>query len=230
MRKDLVSQGIDRMLDGIAAGDFRPGEALPAEAELAAYLDVSRPTMREVIRVLADRGMVQVIHGRGTYLNSRDQWTDMVTLVDMVSRSMSAREVGEYLVEIRRMIEVGSCGYAARRATPDDLAAMRLELDRYAEASETGDAEAAAKADLAFHDRVFRSSRNPFLTAIIKPLEVALSQSRLRTSAVPEVRERAAVHHRRIFEAIERGDEEGAKNAMRAHMKQTREDIASFLN
>lgn len=218
------------MLDGIASGDFRVGEALPAEADLASYLEVSRPTMREVIRVLVDRGVVRVVHGRGTYLNPQDHWTDMATLVAMVSRRMSAREVGEYLVEIRRMIEVGSSGHAARRATEEDLDAMRAELDRFAAASVEDDAATCADADLSFHDCVFRASRNPFLPAIIKPLEAALSESRRRTSEVTEVRDRAAQHHQVIFAAIARGDEEAAKNAMRAHMKQTRDDIIRFLD
>ncbi|WP_304325037.1 FadR/GntR family transcriptional regulator [Corynebacterium frankenforstense] len=230
MRKGLVEQGIDRMLDGISSGDFTYGEALPPEAELAAYLDVSRPTMREVIRVLADRGVVRVVHGRGTYLADRGEWNDMATLVQVVSRSMSPREVGEYLVEICRMIEVGSCGHATRRATAEDLAEMKRQLERYEKASAAGEAETCTEADLAFHWQIFRATSNPFLTAIMRPLDEALAESREKTSAVPEIRERAIRHHRRIYEAMVAGDEEGAKNAMRAHMCQTRADIVAHLD
>ncbi|MDO5372259.1 MAG: FadR/GntR family transcriptional regulator [Corynebacterium glutamicum] len=229
MRKDLVTQGVDRMLDGIAGGDFVVGQAFPAEADLAAYLEVSRPTMREVIRILADRGIVEVKHGRGTFLVPQSQWRSVETLVGMVSRSMGEREVGDHLVEIRRMIEVGSCGHAAARATKEDVAEMRRQVERYEAASEAGIASECRDADMAFHQQIFLSTRNPFLTAIIQPLNTALSASRELTSSIPEVRERAAWHHRQILSAIEAGDEEGAKNAMRAHMDQTSGDIDKFL-
>lgn len=229
MRKDLVTQGIARMLDGIADGDFVVGQALPAEADLAAYLDVSRPTMREVIRILADRGIIEVKHGRGTYLVPQTRWRSVETLVEMVSRNMGEKEVGEHLVEIRRMIEVGSCGHAAVRATEEDISEMRRQLERYEVASEAGLAAECRDADMEFHQQIFLSTKNPFLTAIIQPLNEALTASRELTSSIPEVRERAAWHHRQILAAIEAGDGEAAKNAMRAHMDQTSGDIDTFL-
>ncbi len=229
MRKDLVSQGIDRMMDGIANGDFVVDQALPAEADLAAYLEVSRPTMREVIRILADRGIVDVKHGRGTFLVPQSGWRSVETLVGMVSRNMGEKEVGDHLVEIRRMIEVGSCGHAASRATPEDIAEMRRQLERYEAASAEGNAAECRDADMAFHQQIFIATRNPFLTAIMQPLNEALAASRELTSSIPEIRERASFHHRQILSAIESGDEEGAKNAMRAHMAQTSEDISNHL-
>ncbi|WP_080796818.1 FadR/GntR family transcriptional regulator [Corynebacterium pacaense] len=229
MRRDLVSQGIDRMLDGIAAGEFTVGTPLPAEADLAAYLDVSRPTMREVIRILSDRGIVDVRHGRGTFLLPREQWRSVETLVCMVSRDMSEKEVGDHLVEIRRMIEVGSCGHAARRATSADIAEMHRQVQIYDAASAVGDASTCRDSDMAFHHQIFLATRNPFLTAIMQPLNDALVASRELTSSIPEIREHASWHHREILAAIEARDEEGAKNAMRAHMDQTSEDIAAHL-
>lgn len=229
MAKDLVSQGVETMLRAIADGYFSPG-VLPPEAELVEFLGCSRATVREVIRTLSDRGVVVVRHGRGTYLRPQDQWIDMRSLVEVALKSRTPKDVSRNLVEIRRMIEVGSCGHAAARATEVQLQAMERQLLLYDEASARDDAAACASADVAFHQEIFKATGNPFLLAIIQPLESALRRSRELTSSVPEIRERAQEHHRRIFAAISAGDEEGAKNAMRAHMAQTRDDIEGYVH
>lgn len=229
MSVDRVTAAVDDILSRIHSGEFTIGQALPPETDLANLLEVSRPTMREAVRALSTRGVLRVVHGRGTFVNPIRSWTDLPTMIDALVRVESPREIGLQLIELRRMIEVGACGLAARNRTEDDLVALEAHLASFARAEQTGDIDGIARADLAFHTAILSASENPFLPAIMFPLVDALSASRRHTSSDPEIRERAAGHHRAILAAIAAGDETAAKNAMRAHMTQTRDDIATRL-
>lgn len=171
MRKDRVTQGVDRIMQAIADKEFELGQAIPGEAKLAEFLDVSRPTMREVVRTLADRGVLEVVHGRGTFVAPLDQWSDVRSRVDFISRTLSPGEVGFHLTEVRRMIEVGSCGHAAARAEDSDLDRMQTALDAYDAALEAHDVAGIAKSDVEFHNAVFEATKNPVVTALMIPLE-----------------------------------------------------------
>ncbi|ARU47047.1 FadR/GntR family transcriptional regulator [Corynebacterium silvaticum] len=229
MRTYLVTQGIEKIMDAIADGTFRPGDALPPETNLAAYLEVSRPTMREVVRTLADRGVVEVVHGRGTFVTPINQWNYVRSRMDVISRSLDPKTIGIYLTEVRRMIEVGSSGLAAARATEADIEKMTQALAAYDAATERGDVAATTDADVAFHTALLEATGNPFVSALMIPLAGALAESRRKTNAVDEVRKRASRHHHAILDAVIARDEQAAKDAMRAHMTQTFDDISTFL-
>ena len=93
---------------------------------------------------------------------------------------------------------------------------------------ERGDVPGAAAADLNFHQQIQNASGNPFISALMQPLEVALERSRQATAADRRVAMRAQSHHLRIYQAIKNADATGAKEAMRAHMTQTAEDLRTL--
>lgn len=229
MATHLVQAAIDSILDAILRGRFEPGNALPPEKELAAWLDVSRPTMREAVRTLAERGVLHVVHGRGTFVVDPSHWSDIPTIMWWIENTTTPHDLGTYLVELRRMIEVGACGLAAARHSHSDLLAMREALERYDQAVAEDDIDAAAQADLDFHQRILDASGNPFLAAVMAPLATALHSSRKFTTEITDVRQRARLHHLAILERIERRDVVGAKEAMRSHMTQTRDDIERYI-
>lgn len=229
MTDTRVSKAIDQILDAIASGAFAPDSPLPPEIELMRFLDVSRSTMREAVRDLSARGVLNVVHGRGTFINPISQWSDLAMVARFLTSTASPHRVGMLLIEVRRMIEVGSAGLAAQNRTEDDLAAMVQALEVFDEAAGKKDIEKVANADLAFHNAILRASGNPFLPPIMQPLQEALESSRRHTSTNPSIRNRARSHHWAIFEAIKSRDQDGAKNAMRDHMTQTRSDIDAFL-
>lgn len=230
MSIDRVTGALDAILSRIHSGEFPVGEALPPEADLAALLDVSRPTMREAVRSLSTRGVLSVIHGRGTFVNPVAKWTDLPTMIDALNRTESPRQIGLQLIELRRMVEVGACGLAARNRTAEDIAELDGFLTAYARAEDRGDIDAVAQADLSFHSAILTASANPLLPAVLLPLQAALTASRKHTSSDPQIRKRATGHHRAILDAIIAGDEMRAKDAMRAHMTQTRDDITAHLS
>lgn len=229
MSNTRVSQCVESLLEEICDGVFPAESSLPPEAELAAHLDVSRPTMREAVRSLSERGVLKVQHGRGTFVQPMSNWTDAGTIVKAVSRERSPREVGVYLTEVRTMIEVGSAGLAAQKATELDLKRLTQAIKRYEEAHDADNAAEAARFDMEFHDLILQATGNPFAHAVLRSLGGPLEASRLGTSSIPEVRERALIHHRAILDALASRDPEAAQKAMLRHMKQTRGDVEKFL-
>lgn len=225
-RRGLVDEAIQGILDRVVDGEFPAGSALPPETDLAALLEVSRPTMREAVRSLSDRGVLRVVHGRGTFVAPREEWRDLPTLIGVLARTTPSRDLGLQLIQVRRMLEVGAAGLAAEHRSDDDVARMRELLDRYDAAGD--DVDEVAALDIAFHEAILAASGNPFLAAIMQPLAEALAASRRTTAAREDVRSRAQEHHRRIFHAISAGDPAAAKDAMRAHMTQTHDDIAAL--
>lgn len=229
-RTGRVDEAIQGIVERIVDGSFVVNEALPAEAELAQLLDVSRPTMREAVRSLSDGGVLKVRHGRGTYLAPRDQWRHLPTLIAVVARTTSPLELGIQLTQVRRMIEVGAAGLAAENRTEDDLQRMAKLLDEFDQAHAIQDDERLVAHDIAYHEAILHASGNPFLASIMQPLSEALFRSRRVTTSSSDVRSRAQEHHRNIFDKIQAGDAAGAKEAMRAHMTQTHDDIVRLGN
>lgn len=218
---------VDTILDRIVSGEFSPGSPLPPEEPLAELLNVSRPTMREAVTILRARGVLDVRHGRGTFVNEFSAWTDMPTLMRALSHTMSARELGLRVVEVRRMLEVGSAGLAARNRSEEDVAHMRALLARFDKLAAAGDFEAVAQCDIDLHEAILTASGNPFIAPVLVPLGQALYRSRLDTTLDDAARERARTSHAAIVDAIEARDETAAKEAMRQHMTQTRESFES---
>lgn len=212
----------------ISDGEFSENEPLPPESELADLLGVSRLTMREAVRVLKDRGVLRVVHGRGTYILPISKWRDLTTIATFLSNETDPLDLGFQLLEVRRMIEVGASGLAAERRDEADLECMADDLKRYDEANAAGDVQAVVNADMDFHQHIQAASGNPFIGAVMMPLENALLISRRATSADARVRQRARKHHWKVYRAILAGDAEAAKNAMRGHMTQTAEDLGSL--
>ena len=227
-RRGLVDEAIQGILDRVVDGEFPAASALPPEADLAALLEVSRPTMREAVRSLSDRGVLRVVHGRGTFVAPQEEWRDLPTLIGVLARTTPSRDLGLQLIQVRRMLEVGAAGLAAEHRSDDDVARMQDLLDRYDTAASREDVDEVAALDIAFHEAILAASGNPFLAAIMQPLAEALSASRRTTAARDDVRSRAQEHHRRIVQAISDGDPASAKDAMRAHMTQTHDDIAAL--
>ncbi|MDU7360345.1 MAG: FadR/GntR family transcriptional regulator [Propionibacteriaceae bacterium] len=229
-RARLADEAMDAILNRIVDDTWPPGCALPPETELAAILQVSRPTMREAVRALGERGVLRVVHGRGTYVADVASWTDLPTMIDVLARTTPPRQLGEHLTQLRRMIEVGAAGLAASHRTKEDIEHLTHVLTDYDDASQAGDIDAIVQRDLDFHRQILVASGNPLLAPVMSALDHAARRSRRITSEQSEVRARARGHHRAILKAISDGDPTRAKDAMRAHMTQTAEDLARFTD
>ena len=228
MSQSRVDAAVEELLRRIVGGTYPAGAALPGEGALASDLSVSRLTAREAARVLATRGVLSARQGSGTYVNEPAAWQDLGSLAALARRNGSEREVGLALLEVRRMLEVGSAGLAAGRITADGLRAIEAAVVALRRADADDDVDAAVAADLDFHDHIIRAAANPFIGVTFAPLRDELVVARRVTSAHHEVRAHAVVQHERILTALRLGSPDAAKAAMRAHMDQTTNDLLEY--
>lgn len=225
MGKPLVDGVVDQLLDRVTAGEFGD-DALPREQDLAAQSAVSRLTLREAVRVLAAAGVLRVERGRGTYVNPVSRWRD----VRYVARAAGdSDQTSLYLLESRRIIEVGAIELAAQRLGEEEVDAIAACVDAMVEAHAEGDVVRFAVADLDFHTLILEGTGNPFVPVLYRPIESTLRAHRTQMSGFAAVREHAIAHHGAILATLRARDVPAAVEAMAAHITQSLDDLQHYV-
>jgi GntR family transcriptional regulator, transcriptional repressor for pyruvate dehydrogenase complex len=230
-RRALADDLADDLLNDIVSGTYPAHAPLPSESELAALGGVSRLTVREAVKALAAKSVVRVEHGRGTFVNPSDRWSvlDPVLLIARSSQGEDRLALPRKLIEARRVVEVAVAELAAERRSPEDLERMEGALADMRTAAAAQDTAAFVAADIAFHQHVLDAADNTFLASVFDPLARILQLTRHQTSAHAPVRAHAIWHHQRILDAVRGGTPTTAGRAMRDHMKQTEEDMDTYV-
>lgn len=201
----------------IVAGQLLPGDRLLSERQLSERHGASRPIVREALRGLVERGLIDVAPGRGAFVRSPSSLHGTGSLDAMYRRRQpTARQ----LSEARLMLECEAASLAAQHATLDDVTELQRKLHEL-EASLTPIEN--VRNDLAFHLAIAAASHNPVIEtmfASIAPLSVELM---VRSTGDPDVTRRSAPYHRTAYEAIAARNPEGAREAMRAHLNVARD-------
>lgn len=202
-----------RLGEFIEHGGLGDGDKLPPERVLAQRFGVSRDSVREALRVLAERGVVARRQGDGTYIAAKEQGQlKRVFEEAFAAQSKRLREIFVF----RRLLEPGVAGLAAVDATAEELEQLKALLDQQAQAIEQE--RSAAELDLAFHDRLAQATQNEVLVSVLSAAREALDESR-SAHLWSLQRERVSLEgHRNIFLALERRDSAGAEQAMREHL------------
>jgi GntR family transcriptional repressor for pyruvate dehydrogenase complex len=216
----LYEQIVQQIEESILKGEFTEGSQLPAERDLAKQFGVSRTAVREAIKALQEKGLVDAFPGRGTFVTNGTS-NSMRRSLDRIIKSGEPDGLA-YLVEVREILEPEIAALAAVRATDQDLAAMQESLD----VMESGrqDSDAFIEADLDFHLALAEAAANPIVLSLIDSIVGLLREQRLRIFRIPGGPECGQHHHKRILEAIQRHDPQEARAAMQAHLAQVRED------
>ena len=221
---DEVVQQIENL---ILEGVLRTGDRLPGERELARQFDVSRPILRDALKALESRGLLTTRPGGGTHVADVIGQLFTKPVTDLISTHRKA--VTDYL-EYRREIEAVAAEYAARRATPEDLALLDRIMARMEEAHRTGDFDDEAEIDIEFHHAVCECAHNMILLHTLRSCYRLLSegvfQNRLLVFTVPGARETLLDQHRAIHAAIKAGDPAAARRAAMEHITYVERSMA----
>lgn len=209
----------------ILRGELRNGDRLPTERELAEQFQASRTAVREAMKTLAQKGLVDLRPGRGTIVidGTSQALRDSLDRVMRVSQQESER----HLVEVREILEPEIAVLAAARATEQDIADLRMavaDMDAHMD-----EAEAFIAADNRFHQVLARATQNGLILTLIEPIMALLSEQRLHIFSVNGGPQRGQVHHKQLLEALVHHDPEAARAAMRAHLHQVRTDVTAAL-
>jgi len=199
----------------IAQGRLEPGDRLPPERELAEMFGVSRTSVRDAIRVLEMRGLVEPRHGEGTVVKQIPIDAIVGPLADALAAS---KDLTADLFDMRRMLEPPLARVAALRATDEDITAMENILARQAERVRAGGI--AIEEDNAFHYRIATAAKNQVVLRLMDVVMDLLRESRARSLQGPGRAERSLDGHRRILSAIRDRAPDAAVESMRLHIEE----------
>lgn len=220
-----------------------PGSSLPSEAELAAQFSVSRLTIREAVKMLEGRGLVELARGRRAVVREPDGSAFSDFVVSLIRNDPK----GLFdLIELRIALETMSARSAARQTSRAALQAlesamqgMRASAEDYNRAIDNGeDAEPADRRfhdfDLQFHEALAMASGNRVVAflfeAMSKSLRESFSMSRRGQTMRGSTREDTVIAHQAVLDAVRAGRQAAAAEAMRTHLTDTTMDIRSHVS
>jgi GntR family transcriptional repressor for pyruvate dehydrogenase complex len=226
IKQGRIYEGVvDQLQDLIVSERLQPGDRLLPERELAQRFGVSRTAVRDAIRVLSERGLVDVRPGAGTFVvrEISDTVVESMGLLFQIEKSSH-----EALHEVREILEVEMAGIAAERATEADLEKIERAFEEMQ--SNIHDLAYFIEADLAFHLAIAEATHNKMFLLLLNPIIDMLQESRRMIVTVPGGPIRALEHHHQVVDGIRRKEKAKAREAMSQHMQQIAEDIKTALS
>ncbi|MFZ2990932.1 FadR/GntR family transcriptional regulator [Ideonella sp.] len=211
----------------IVSGELAPGERLPAEAALLAAYEVSRPVLREAVRVLVAKGLVVSKQRTGAVVRPRNEWhlLDPDVLYWLI-QSKPQREFVSTLLAVRLIFEPAAAALAAQVASPAQLDAIAQAYEGMA-AARTPDE--LLEPDVAFHRRIAEATNNDLLAYIGNMLSLALRESIKLSSQHPDTHALSLPRHKAILTALRARDPLAARQATLVQLDETRVDLATVV-
>jgi len=232
--KKLARRGVHELVieeigASIIAGDFPPGALLPSEAELCEAMGVSRTGLREALRVLAAKGLVEAKPKVGTLVRAREHWNYLdADILAWRLRSRDADTVIGELYELRHLIEPMAAALAARNANAADLETM---LKAYRDMEAAGDDGVKITApDLKFHRAIIEASGNRLFSSLAHVLQAALSVNFDLVRDAPRGHRHSMPAHQKVLEAIADRNANAARVAMQELIEDSQRDARAVRN
>lgn len=206
----------------IISGELEPGQTLDLPG-LEAEFGVSHTVLRESLRVLSTKGLVDARPKRGTIVTSPASWNmlDREILQWRADGEGKSRLFAE-LAEVRLIIEPAAAALAAVHATADDVEELRAALERMASAATDRSGVAAAEADVTFHSALLRATHNHLVASLRTVIEQGLRERDLIVHADPDAEDPVPAH-RAVLDAIEAGNAVAASTAMQSVLERAAE-------
>ena len=208
--KPLRELVCEHIREAIINGVFAPGERL-MEIQMADEMGVSRTPVREAIRKLEMEGFVVMIPRRGTYVSN-----------------MSIKDIND-VYEIRTSLDILAAGLAAERINDDELEELQRLLVQVGRAIDSGDMEKVLEADIAFHDVLYKASRNERLRNIINNLREQITVIRGVSMSYPGGLKDTQEEHRLLVESIAARDVEKSQEAARIHLENAEKTLMEAM-
>lgn len=218
-RRGLHGELVHRIGVQILRGELRPGDPLPTENLVVAGLPISRTVLRESVKVLAAKGLVEARPKTGTRVRPRSAWNLLDP--DVLAWRFEASPDGGFfqnVVELRRIVEPEAARLAAERASDAEIAELRAVF-REMEAA-VDDPDAYLEPDLRFHELILRACHNELLEHMASTMRAIFRLLFVATRTRRSIREATGLHEA-IVTALESRDGDAAETAMRALIEDT---------
>lgn len=220
----LVDRVVNNIQQLIVDGQLAPGTRLPPERDFAERMGVSRTVVREAVRILVARGLLETYHGVGTVVRqmSTEQILEPLNLLLQTSGLTF-----DHIHQVRSILEVGIVRVAALQATEEDLAALERLVNGMEEHLE--DVEICIALDDDFHQALARTTHNPLLMILAQSIGTIMHEVRLHVHSYTVIHGTAIPDHRRILERVRARDPEGAAQTMLVHLEHARRFQMEYL-
>ncbi|ERO63626.1 GntR family transcriptional regulator [Pseudomonas piscis] len=215
---------VEKLRAALARGQWRSGDMLPGQRELAEQLGISRPSLREAVIVLETLGLVRSMPGKG------------VLVLDAPLDELQGPEATlagarlEDVLQLRYTLEPFIVGLVAQSISSREIGQLRLTLMDMREALEASDAEAGANAYIAFHEELFTLTSNPIFQNVVQQTSNALRQSARILRESPEHLAERLEENEAVVRAIRNRNSAQASAEMRRHILQEGQRMGIELN
>jgi len=218
--RGIHGQTVETLASRILSSEYPEGTILDLPT-LRTELDVSLTALREALKVLTAKGMIDARQKRGTYVRPRSSW-NMLDADVMRWHTATATDPAlfDQLTEVRAIVEPAAARMAAERATDTDLAELTAALAAMANAT---DVDTAVAADIAFHRRLLLATHNDFLAQIAQIIAIGLAE---RDKFVHHTNPADPVpSHKAVLDAVLANNPPAAEAAMHALVDQSMTDL-----
>ncbi|MGI5500476.1 FadR/GntR family transcriptional regulator [Lentzea sp. CA-135723] len=218
--RGVHGQTVEALAGRILAGEIGEGDTLDLPA-LREELDVSLTALREALKVLSAKGMIDARQKRGTFVQPRSSWNLLDTdVMRWQTQAGPDQNLFGELTEMRVIVEPAAARLAAERASDADIEALAGALDRMASAR---DLAATVRADLEFHRLLMAATHNTFLTQVERIIAIGLAERDKLVHGTVE--DDPVPSHREVLDAIRQREPEAAYEAMRALVDKSGADL-----
>lgn len=208
----VVTSVVEKLRQALARGQWRTGDMLPGQRELAEQLGISRPSLREAVTVLETLGLVRSLPGKGVLVLDAD------AVIPEPGMDTSAAASLADVLELRYTLEPFIVGLVAQSANSQDVGQLRLTLMDMREALEADDSEAGVRAYIAFHEALFALTTNPIFQSVVQQTGNALKQSADMLRNSPEHLAARLKENEAVVRAIRERSSAQASAQMRQHI------------
>jgi GntR family transcriptional regulator, galactonate operon transcriptional repressor len=201
----------------IVSGKYPPGSVLPPEAQLLAEFGLSRPVLREAIKLLESKGMLEARQRVGTTITERNGWNMLdADVLGWIAQSGADPEMLIRLTDVRMIVEPGACLLAARDGS-DEAIGKIAEADQRM-VTHVDDPHLFVQADRDFHLALMAACGNEYLAAVGTAISAALTVSLHRMNPIPVSNRGSLLLHKPVVDALKKRDGEAAARASRRQL------------
>lgn len=220
-RVSVVQQVVSTIKQYIIEENISVGSKLPTEMKFCEKLGVGRGTIREAMRILQAKGIVEIKPGRGAFLASAEEPNRAELATWFAENEVEMKDV----TEVRMAIEPLAVRLAIRRATQEDIQSLKDIQEKAVAAAWNEDPQTMAVCDELFHKAIMKCSRNKLLISLNKQITACLKLFRQKTFYFPNNVDNFIPAHAAIIEAFEKKDVALAERRMIDHLQRVNQDL-----
>lgn len=223
----LSDQAVEQIQAFILDGSYKPGDKLPSESKLVASLKVSRTSIREALRVLESRGMIQVKSGSGAFVS--DQPFHFYAAQDAVRWLLGRKDALVQILQVREYLEGLAAALVACHFTDEIEQKLRAIITKQEEAfDQEHDLDTLTNLDIQFHEIIATESGNEYAEGMIRSIVTQFCTSNRALLYVSGKTEKSINDHLEILEALKSKNPIVAETAIRNHIARVREDVVQI--